>query len=83
MPIPAVPFITPTCLSLSIVRPKTRISESISLNDLAATLRENKQHLYSYTSKQEIRESTVTDPETGEETTVSGNMDGLYCPLQR
>ena len=25
MPIPAVPFITPTCLSLSIVRPKTRI----------------------------------------------------------
>ena len=50
---------------------KDKDFESISLNDLAATLRENKQHLYSYTSKQEIRESTVTDPETGEETTVS------------
>lgn len=48
---------------------KDKDFESISLNDLAATLRENKQHLYSYTSKQEIRESTVTDPETGEETT--------------
>lgn len=44
-------------------------SEVGPVNDLAATLRENKQHLYSYTSKQEIRESTVTDPETGEETT--------------
>ena len=41
---------------------KDKDFESISLNDLAATLRENKQHLYSYTSKQEIRESTVTDP---------------------
>ena len=50
---------------------KDKDFESISLNDLAATLRENKQHLYSYTSKQEIRENTMTDPETGEETTVS------------
>ena len=31
---------------------KDKDFESISLNDLAATLRENKQHLYSYTSKQ-------------------------------
>ena len=50
---------------------KDKDFESISLDDLAATLRENKQHLYSYTSKQEIRERTVTDSETGEETTVS------------
>lgn len=45
--------------------------ENISLDNLAAILRQNRQHLYSYTSKQEIRETTETDPETGEETTVS------------
>lgn len=50
---------------------KDKDFESISLDDLAAVLRENKQHLYSYTSRQEIRETTVTDPETEEETTVS------------
>lgn len=43
--------------------------ESISLDDLAAVLRDNKEHLYSYTSVQESREVTTEDPETGEETT--------------
>lgn len=45
--------------------------ESISLDDLSAVLRSNKEHLYSYTSKQETREVTSTDPETGEETTTT------------
>lgn len=45
--------------------------ESISLDDLSAVLRKNKEHLYSYTSKQETREVTSTDPETGEETTTT------------
>lgn len=45
--------------------------ESISLDDLSAVLRSNKEHLYTYTSKQETREVTSTDPETGEETTTT------------
>ena len=45
--------------------------ESISLDDLAAVLRDNKEHLYSYTSVQESREVTTEDPETGEETTTT------------
>lgn len=45
--------------------------ESIWLDDLAAILRENKEHLYSYTSVQETREVTTEDPETGEETTTT------------
>lgn len=43
--------------------------ESISLDDLSTVLRENKKHLYSYTSVRESREVTSEDPETGEETT--------------
>lgn len=43
--------------------------ESISLDDLSTVLRENKEHLYSYTSVRESREVTSEDPETGEETT--------------
>ena len=42
--------------------------ERISLDDLAAVLRENKEHLYSYTSTRESREATTEDPETGEDT---------------
>lgn len=45
--------------------------ESISLDDLAAVLRENKEHLYSYTSVRESREVTSEDPETGKETTTT------------
>lgn len=45
--------------------------ESISLDDLSAVLRENIEHLYTYASKQEIREVTSTDPETGEEFTTT------------
>ena len=43
--------------------------ESISLDDLSTVLRDNKKHLYSYTSVRESREVTSEDPETGEETT--------------
>lgn len=43
--------------------------ESISLDDLSTVLRENKEHLYSYTSVRESREVTSEDPETGEEAT--------------
>ena len=42
--------------------------ERISLDDLAAVLRENKEQLYSYTGTQENREVTIEDPETGEDT---------------
>lgn len=44
---------------------------SISIDDMASVLRANQKHLYSFTCTEEIRESTETDPETGEETTVS------------
>ena len=37
--------------------------ERISLDDLAAVLRENKEHLYSYTGTQENREVTIEDPD--------------------
>lgn len=43
--------------------------ESISLDDLSAVLKENAEHLYTYTSKQESREVTTTDPKTGAQTT--------------
>ena len=39
--------------------------ESISLDDLAAVLRENKVHLYSYTSVRASRKVTSEDPENG------------------
>ena len=38
---------------------------------MAAVMRRGKSHLYSYKWTEEIREKTVEDPETGEETTVS------------
>ena len=44
---------------------------SISIDDMASVLRANKEHLYSYTYTEEIRESKETDPDTGEENTVS------------
>lgn len=43
--------------------------ESISLDDLSVVLKENAEHLYTYTSKQESREVTTTDPKTGAQTT--------------
>lgn len=43
----------------------------ISITDMAAVMRRGKSHLYSYRRTEEIREKTVEDPETGEETTVS------------
>lgn len=45
--------------------------ETISLTDMENVLRSNKQYLYSFASRQEIRESTETDPDTGEEETVT------------
>lgn len=44
--------------------------ESISLDDLAAVLRDNKKHLYSYTSVRETREVTVEESEAEETTTT-------------
>lgn len=44
---------------------------SLSLTDMAAILRNNKSHLYSFTQKEETRESTEANPDTGEEITVS------------
>ncbi len=43
----------------------------ISITDMAAVMRRGKSHLYSYRRTEEMREKTVEDPETGEETTVS------------
>ena len=43
----------------------------ISIADMAAVMRRGKSHLYSSRRTEEIREKTVEDPETREETTVS------------
>ena len=43
----------------------------ISISDMAAVMRRGKSHLYSYRRTEEMREKTVEDPETGEDTTVS------------
>ena len=43
----------------------------ISISDMAAVMRRGKSHLYSNKRTEEIREKTMEDPETGEETTVS------------
>ncbi|MEA4845767.1 MAG: C39 family peptidase [Clostridiaceae bacterium] len=45
--------------------------ENISLSDMEAVLRRGIQHLYSYKRTEELRETTETDPDTGEETTVT------------
>lgn len=45
--------------------------KSLSLTDMENILRGSKQQLYSFTRREEIRESTETDPETGEEETVT------------
>lgn len=45
--------------------------ESISISDMAAVMRRNKKHLYSYQRTEEIREKTEMDEETGEKTTVT------------
>lgn len=45
--------------------------KSISISDMAAVMRRNKKHLYSYQRTEEIREKTEVDEETGEETTVT------------
>jgi len=44
---------------------------SISLSDMESLLRRNKTHLYSYTRREESRETTEVDPETGEEYTIT------------
>lgn len=45
--------------------------KSLSLTDMENVLRDNKQQLYSFTRREEIRETTETDPETGEEETIT------------
>ena len=44
---------------------------SISISDMENILRQNKNHLYSFTCIREEHESTDTDPETGETTTTT------------
>lgn len=43
---------------------------SISIDDMVQMLRDNMEHLYSHDFVEEVRETTETDPESGEETTV-------------
>lgn len=50
---------------------KNQDYKSIDAADMENILRGGKQHLYSFTRKSEERESTSTDPETGEETTTT------------
>lgn len=45
--------------------------QSLSLSDMEKMLRSGKQHLYSFQRAEELRERTDTDPETGEETTIT------------
>lgn len=45
--------------------------KTISLTDMENILRSNRQYLYSFTRREEIRESTEKDPDTGEEETVT------------
>ena len=50
---------------------KDKDYQSIDDADLERILRDGKSHLYSFTSREETRTSTSTDPETGEEITTS------------
>ncbi len=43
---------------------------SVSIEDLRKTLRDNMEHLYTYTVVEEIRDTVVTDPETGDESVI-------------
>lgn len=45
--------------------------ENISLFDMEAVLRRGVQHLYSFKRTEELRETTETDPDTGEKSTVT------------
>ena len=45
--------------------------ESVSIADMEDVLREGKGHLYSFRRREETRERTETDPETGEEEQIS------------
>lgn len=40
---------------------------SVSIEDLVKTLRDNMEHLYTYTVAEELRDTVVVDPETGAE----------------
>ena len=81
IPIPPALFFNANLIISSIVRPGMRILKIISLDDLAAVLRDNKEHLYSYTSVQESHDEVTTeDPETGEETTTTETWI-IYDPV--
>lgn len=49
---------------------KNQDIKNISISDMEKVVRKGKKHLYSYNSKQEIRARIVTNPDTGEETTI-------------
>lgn len=50
---------------------KNKDFASISIGDMESLLRQNKHHLYSFKRTEDIRTYTETDPETGDETTVT------------
>lgn len=50
---------------------KDKDFSAISLADMERILRAGKSHLYTFTKKEESRTHTETDPDTGEETTVT------------
>lgn len=50
---------------------KDKDFSAISLSDMERILRAGKSHLYTFTKKEETRTHTETDPDTGEETTVT------------
>lgn len=50
---------------------KDKDFSAISLADMERILRAGKSHLYTFTKKEETRTHTETDPDTGEETTVT------------
>lgn len=52
---------------------KDKDYRSISIDDLADILSKNSQHLYSYTVTDEVRETTLVDPKTKEETVITEN----------
>ena len=45
--------------------------ENLSIADMEEVLRGGKEHLYSFRRREEMRDRTETDPETGEETVIS------------
>ena len=70
-PYEAVPVYNANLFVSQYCAAKEKDFADISIADMAAVMRRGKSHLYSYQRTEEIREKTVEDPDTGEETTIS------------